>query len=332
MDNAREGLTISDPNLPDNPLVYVNKGFLKMTGYQPKEVIGRNCRYLQGPDTDKAEVAKIKKAIKQQKGYQTEIINYRKNGDPFWNYLSISPIYNDENQLIYFIGVQDDITLKKESEQLKQLIAKQKLITQTALEAQEQERETLGKELHDNVNQLLATVKLYLNLATEEEALRFEMLNRSKSVVDKAIDEIRKLSRALVTPNFNDVSLQDYVTELANTVQLAAPFKITILYTNFSEQSLTDKRKLMLYRIIQEQLNNIIKYAGASKVVIKLQEVDHVLQLTITDDGIGFNPTKTAKGIGLKNMNSRLELENSSMHIISSPGKGCQLLVKVPLC
>lgn len=331
MDNAREGITISDPTQPDNPLIFVNKGFLKMTGYSYEEVIGKNCRYLQGADTNTVEVTKIREAINKKQPVQTELLNYRKNGEPFWNYLSITPVFDEEGNLTNFIGVQDDITLKKEKELLEQTITQQKIITATTIEAQEKQREEIGKELHDNINQMLATLKLYLSLGYEDETLRLDMVDRSKSLIDKVIEEIRKLSKSLVIPHFEEVTLTEYITELVETIQLSAPFNIYLSLNNFKEEALDNKRKLMIYRILQEQLNNIIKYSKADDVLINFFEKNNLIHLSIKDNGLGFDASKTAKGIGLRNINSRLELENGRMQLITSPGNGCDMQVIIPL-
>nr|AML77567.1 putative LOV domain-containing protein [Cylindrocystis cushleckae] len=101
---------LSDPSLPDHPIVYASEGFLKMTGYASKEVIGRNCRFLQGPDTDRRTVLEIRDAIREERPCQVKILNYRKSGRPFWNLFHLAPIYSREDgRIVNFIGVQTEI-------------------------------------------------------------------------------------------------------------------------------------------------------------------------------------------------------------------------------
>lgn len=330
MDNAREGITISDATKPDNPLVYVNKGFLKISGYSHEEIIGRNCRYLQGKDTAPEAVEKIRAALCQKEAVQVELLNYRKNGEAFWNSLSITPVFNQKKELTHFIGVQDDITTKKNFIYSEQRVSRQKLIAETTIEAQEQQRKQLGMELHDNINQILATIKLYTTIAVQQTEKPNEVLERIKILTDTVIEEIRKLSKSLVGPTFENLNFEQTVTELVNDMKLAAPFSIELDINEFNDGKRTEKQKLMLYRIIQEQLNNIIKYAKASHVVIRIEERETYTSLLIKDDGVGFDASKISKGIGLRNISSRLEMESGTMEVATEPNKGCTLFITIP--
>jgi PAS domain S-box-containing protein len=101
---------ITDPREPDNPLVWVNPSFTRITGYEADEAVGRNCRFLQGPATDPAAVAEIRSALSEQRTVTTTLLNYRKDGTPFWNQLSVSPVFDGEGALVSFVGVQTDVT------------------------------------------------------------------------------------------------------------------------------------------------------------------------------------------------------------------------------
>ncbi|MRH41094.1 EAL domain-containing protein [Aquibacillus halophilus] len=110
------GLSIVDASLDDLPLVYVNEGFVEMTGYKKEEVLMKNCRFLQGPETDEKQVNKIKKAIKEYKAETVTLKNYHKDGSYFWNQFIISPIFGDDDKVLYYIGLQFDITKQVEEE------------------------------------------------------------------------------------------------------------------------------------------------------------------------------------------------------------------------
>ncbi|MBO0699702.1 MAG: PAS domain-containing protein [Zavarzinella sp.] len=115
-----QGVTITDPNKPDNPIVYVNEGFTRLTGYDRGEVLDKNCRFLQGKDTDPAAVEKIRQSVREAQPCFVEVLNYRKDGSTFWNALSIAPIFED-GKLTHFVGVQTDVTALKQMElQLRQ--------------------------------------------------------------------------------------------------------------------------------------------------------------------------------------------------------------------
>lgn len=330
MDSATEGITISDARLPDNPLIYINKGFSNMTGYEAREVIGKNCRFLQGQEKDQPGVKLIRKAINSRQKIQHEIINYKKDGTLFWNRLSITPVFNEANDLTHFIGVQEDITVQKEKEQLELKLANQELVTQITLIAEEKQRKEIGGELHDNINQLLATIKIYLNLALNDEEMREAMLKESQSTLIIAMDEIQKLSRSLVGININKETLEEALTQLIYSIGKAVPFIIEFKYNDDVEQNLSESRKLMFYRLIQEQLNNIIKHAGPKLVCINFWKEKTGIWFSIKDNGIGFDPGKKGPGIGLKNMQNRVGIESGSLSIITAEKKGCEIKVFLP--
>ncbi|WP_310538840.1 PAS domain S-box protein, partial [Phenylobacterium sp.] len=108
-----EGILITDPSLPDNPIIFASPGFERITGYSAAEALGRSCRFLQGPDTDKNSVALLREAIHAGRPCTVELLNYRKDGSPFWNAVSISPVLNDPGELTHFVGVQADVTARR---------------------------------------------------------------------------------------------------------------------------------------------------------------------------------------------------------------------------
>jgi hypothetical protein len=116
MDAAPVGISISDPSLPDNPLIYVNDQFTETTGYDRSEILGTNCRFLQGEDTDMDKVAEMADAVTEQEQVAVELKNYTKDGDLFWNRVEIAPIRDDQGQVEYFVGYQADVTDRKEAE------------------------------------------------------------------------------------------------------------------------------------------------------------------------------------------------------------------------
>ena len=111
------GILITDPTLPGSPIIYSNQGFERITGYAAGEVMGKNCRILQGKDTDPATIARLREAIHAGLPTVVELLNYRKDGTPFWNALHVSPVRDDRGVLVQFIGVQTDVTEHRELEQ-----------------------------------------------------------------------------------------------------------------------------------------------------------------------------------------------------------------------
>ena len=123
LDGSVNGITLSDPDQDDNPIVYANKAFELISGYSNEETVGRNCRFLQGQEKDQEELQQVRDAIKNAKPVEVTLKNFRKNGELFYNRLSITPLFDNEGHLIYFLGVQYDVT--------EQVLAQQEIKTLT---------------------------------------------------------------------------------------------------------------------------------------------------------------------------------------------------------
>ncbi len=125
LDTCVNGITLSDPDQPDNPIVYANEAFELITGYDREEIVGHNCRFLQGTDRDQPEIERIREALRDQKPVTVTLRNYRKDGTLFYNRFSIRPLLDRQGQLIYYLGIQYDVTDKVEAEEeLRRLNAK----------------------------------------------------------------------------------------------------------------------------------------------------------------------------------------------------------------
>jgi len=242
-------------------------------------------------------------------------------------------IYSPEQRPMRMIGAIQDITSRKKAEEIVmrdltlQQRLKQQQITEVVLGAQERERFELGQELHDNINQILATSKLYLDVAIEEREPRIELLVKSRNNISMAIEEIRRLSKELITPSLNDLGLVQSIQELIRSIQMVKKMKIRLAISGVEEAALQPEQKINVYRIIQEQLNNILKHAQASSVMIELNKEEEQIRLLVADDGRGFDPRMRRDGVGISNIISRAELYNGRVEIDSAPGKGCRLEV-----
>jgi PAS domain S-box-containing protein len=110
LDTCVNGITLSDPDQPDNPIVFANQVFTEMTGFRQEEIIGRNCRFLHGDDRDQEGLEMIRQALADESGTEVTLRNYRKNGELFYNQLTIQPLRDEQGKLIYYLGVQYDVT------------------------------------------------------------------------------------------------------------------------------------------------------------------------------------------------------------------------------
>jgi PAS domain S-box-containing protein len=264
-----------------------------------------------------------------------KIIN-RKTKQECWVHGLGDLILDPNGNVVKMLGTIQDITERKkmESELEDQKLNEQKVINEITIQAQEEERAELGRELHDNVNQILATAKMYLGMAKDGvQTSGDNLLAKSYEYIDEVMKEIRKLSHSLVAPSLGDIGLVESLQLLVEDTNILNCFKVDLCIDEGYSITVIDKKKeLMIYRIIQEQLNNINKYAKADKVGIALRQRNGELFLTVTDNGIGFDPSQISKtGIGLRNMKSRLEFYSGKLNVITAPGKGCTLEINLPV-
>jgi len=246
--------------------------------------------------------------------------------------------FNSEGQPVGLYGIVQDITERKEAEEalrslerqiLQQKIQEQKKIARAMIIAEEKEKNHLGRELHDNVNQLLAGTKLYLGMAGNKNAQLKELIKYPMELIDNSIEEIRTLCRGMVTP-LKNIDLKEMTEQLLNKLIQSTTIKTDFIYS-VPYAILTDDLKLNIYRVIQEQIGNILKYAGAKNVSISIKEQGDAINIITTDDGKGFNMNSQRKGIGISNMINRIESYNGKVKIESSEGNGCKIQVFIPI-
>ncbi len=195
------------------------------------------------------------------------------------------------------------------------------------------EQETMkliGRELHDNVVQVLTGAGLFLNIGLKKIGDTNNDLDKVDELIKKSIEEIRMLSHDLISPFLQGETLEKSVRELFNHASKTAGFRVKFDFRNFSEDLLSDRLKTSTFRILQEQCNNIIKYARPKLVIIRLSMNADQFNFEIIDDGVGFDKGIKTSGIGFINIRSRIALFNGQLNIDSSPGKGCIIRVSFP--
>jgi PAS domain S-box-containing protein len=293
--------------------------------------------YMLSPKLDKDRISTYKTLYeKALRGDTFTIIDHIKNPAECWLEVSFHPLRNG-NDIIGTACFSRDVTRRIESqkairgmerEMSNQKVQEQKQITRAIITAQEKERNHIGQELHDNICQILASSKLYLDIAgTRNESTR-ESVRYPLELVENSIQEIRRLSSRLVTP-LKNVDLKELVQSLL--IQLRANTDInTVFDYNVGDGDLDDNLKLNIYRIIQEQVNNMVKHASPGKIGISVQAEHRALRIEMKDDGKGFDLKKKRKGIGISNMMNRIDSFNGKMAIRSSPGKGCTIQIAIP--
>jgi len=316
---STNSIVISDPNQPDDPLVYVNPAFERTTGYTAEEVLGRNCRFLQDEDRDQPAVGELRAAVHEGRHCSVVLRNYRKDGTLFWNELSIYPVRDEERRVTNFVGVQNDITERIRTEEI-------------LSEIRRTERRRIARDLHDIVLQDLSGALQSLRL-TDLQAKgsgmvldlgeELEALGRASSGLRSAIYDLRRE---------RERPFLESVESLVELNQLATPEReIRLIVEDGFSVGLRTKASIELLRILQEALANVRRHSAATIVEVGLRTDDQAILLEVSDDGRGFDPGSARAGIGLSAMRERVEELGGEIEISSRPGEGTEVTVRVPL-
>lgn len=308
--------------------IYVSPTSKRILGYDPEFFTAKNAFSFIHPD-DLQSTQLFFEKLKEDGSLDLPPYRFQ-NGNGQWTWLETNMIdLIDDEAVNGIVANSRDITERKLSEEKAALekIIRQKEITEAIISAQENERSQIGRELHDNVNQLLGATRLYIEMAGKDADNRDSYLQSSSAYTLNAINEIRKLSKTLITPLINEIGLVESVKDIIREIMQVHPLKIVFNTLNFDEKNLNEKFKLNLFRIVQEQINNTLKHANAKIMQIDFKQFSDNISISIGDDGIGFDPSISRKGIGINNVISRAELYKGKVVIDSEPGKGCTLII-----
>jgi PAS domain S-box-containing protein len=327
---------IWDWNLLTNE-VFLGDGFEELFGYSIKnnkaDMITDWVNYLH-PDDKETVVKELQDCIRSpatewEHAYRVSRID----GSIAKVYVRASIIRYADGKAYRMIGAIQDLSRQKElEEKLEQEIRlKEKQIEEATEDAKETERSDIGKELHDNINQLLGASRMYLEMAKRGGENSALYLSRSSEYTLNAIDEIRNLTKGLTTDIINNIGLCDAIENTVRDMMEVNQVKISCSLESFKEDSVNDKFKHTVFRIIQEQLNNILKHANAKKIIISLAQNKRSIILGISDNGVGFDTGKKQTGIGIENIKNRASSYKGKADFVSQPGRGCVLTAIFPI-
>lgn len=316
------GITIADARQKDMPLVYVNAAFENICGYSAEEVMGKNCRFLQGRVRDEAARAQIRHAIEHREHLRIVLKNYRKDGTLFWNEMNLSPVLDMEGGLTHFIGIQTDVTEREE--------VKAKLLTRTQeLEAaclelkglSADKDRLLGIVAHDLRGPLGSLTQL-LDFVTETEDKndRDELIRMSSEVAGNTLTLVNdlldvsaiKTGRLEITKRPTD--LHAYFAGLAKaSARNAARKAITLelqLHLEAPEFSIDPNR---VDQIVNNLIGNAIKFSNrGTKIILVVQSTKQGIRIEVTDEGQGIQESELHKLFGEFSKTSTLPTENES--------------------
>ncbi len=309
-------------------IVEANETALELYGYSRNEFLQLTVLDIRTDDEHKRFLEIVQQARNNE--FTKKTMTWRHidhNGAVIIMEVSSHNIMYNGKKSVLALGKNVTEKIRLENSLAEERQVRHQQITDAVITGQEKERSQLGEELHDNINQILATTRLYIECGLSENNPRPDLVKESKILLEKAMFEIRKLSTTLLPPSLGEIGLLDALNDLAANFKEVNPLLIETDWDNFPEKLLHDKLKLTIYRIVQEQLNNVSKHAMANKVIIRLQKINDHICLELKDDGVGFNTAVKRNGLGLRNMISRAEVNNGNVHIESQPGAGCELRV-----
>jgi PAS domain S-box-containing protein len=245
-----------------------------------------------------------------------------------WFRMIVTPLQEKKYAGAVVMHIDISELRRLEQERLESKMEEQQKIAKAILLGQEKERNHIGQELHDNVNQILASTKMYLGVAGDKNKETKKLIKYPMELIDISMGEIRTLCHQMVAP-LKNIDLEDLIRELLHKLNQNTQIKTELVYA-VPDGSLSDDLKLNMYRIIQELFNNILKYARAKNVMVAVVANNGDMELTVTDDGVGFDPEKKRKGIGVSNIINRAKSFNGEITIHTAPGKGCSTFIHIP--
>lgn len=313
--------------------IFRNDALMDMIGYQMDDPRGLSWWLRRIHPDDRNRVSdKVKDSTdKNQQSWEDQ---YRfKCADGQYKFMRDKGYIVYENGLpVKMIGSLQDITNLKqlESQLMEEKLERQKEVSEMVIHVQEKERTRIGHELHDNVNQILSTTKLFVDMLVPGNNDQKKIKEKSLEYIMLAIEEIRKLSKEMVVPQLKEKGLITSIQALIEDIHLSTSVKIKFLHDQENDL-LSSGKKVSLFRIVQEQLKNILKHSKAKSIDICLQTKGNFIQLVIKDNGIGFDSSKTHRGIGLSNIYERTRFYNGDVVMQTKPGEGCILNVEIPI-
>ncbi len=292
---TRMAMIIADPRLPDIPIVFVNDAFLKLTGYTREEVIGRNCRFLQGPDTDPKAVTKIREAVKDRTDINVDILNYRKDGSTFWNALYISPVFTETNELQFFFSSQLDITERMEKEQsileekerFERAVRERTAELQSALEMQTALLHEVDHRVKNNL-QMVSSLIVMQSRTIPDENIRLSLRSMLQRV--EALSTVHR--RLYQSADISRFDLADFARDLVDGLVAASGRRIDIRLDIANAVEVAADKAAPIALILNELVTNAIKHAYVDGVpgqlVIRIAADDGVCRIEVEDNGKGL--------------------------------------------
>ena len=327
-------LGIMEVDLNEN-IQWVNKSFEQLTGYDFKQLKGKNARNVFIKDIP--EYDQVMKKITNERLSKNESLYEIKMKTKKYELLNVvisgSPIIDLNGKVKGSIGIHWNVT---EIRKMEKMIEQEKTIRQNevmkaTLNAEEQQREFIGNELHDGVGHILTYTSLFLQMASDSQNVNPQLFQKAHDNVEKAINEIRRISRNLVPPALIDLGLKEAIIELVNQYTDLKQIKFDISCKTADFKNLQFELQRNIYRVVQELISNSIKHSNCTAIKIDFKRTPESLQISYSDNGNGFIASKVKKGLGLKSINNRVYFYGGSININTSLKEGVKFEIILPV-
>jgi PAS domain S-box-containing protein len=333
-----DGVIITDPSQPDNPIIHCNEAIARITGYEPSEIVGRNCRFLQGTDRDQDARETVRGALENEESCRVLLRNYRKSGELFWNELSLSPVRDASGRTTHFVGVVHDAT-----ERIRLLEARaeyERALQNLAVRvprAEESERRRIATELHDELAQKLAFALLTLTeLGRHTSGKGRPALDRLETLLRESVEQVRSLIFDLSPPVLYDLGFGAAVEWLAERTETRHHLRCTVTDEG-APTSIDEDRSVVLFQAVRELLQNAVKHSGARRVHVRLgADGEGGIRVEVADDGKGFDPERLEHALtggtsfGLFNVRERVRNLGGSCDLLEAESGGARVLLRLP--
>lgn len=314
-----------------------NPGAERLKGYRADEILGRHfsCFFLPD-DLAAGRPAQILKTALEQGQYEEEGRRIRQDGTIFHAAVHLTPLFTPEQRHIGFVEVTRDVTARIQAEEeRRQALFRTRFVEQT-IAAREDEQRRLARELHDGIGQSLTSLRMALRVVEQADDVSTAQAaaHELRSMVVRTEDEVRRLTRNLRPAVLDDLGLVPALSRLADEVRRSQKVQIRLDAANAATVRLPDVVETALYRIAQEALTNVVKHAGAETIDLRLDCAPTGVQLTVADDGVGYDATAPSLNdggrFGIVGMRERVALLNGAFEIEGRPDGGTTILVTIP--
>ncbi|MES1986155.1 MAG: histidine kinase dimerization/phosphoacceptor domain -containing protein [Pseudomonadota bacterium] len=293
---TRMPMVITDPRQDDNPIVFVNEAFQKLCGYDAEEIVGRNCRFLQGPDTDPEALENIRDALHAEEAISIDLLNYKKDGSTFWNALYISPVRGEDGSLQFFfasqLDVSDRIDAQKQIAEQKAAVEEQVRARTADLQSALEEKTILLHEVDHRVKNNLTMIGSLLRL--QSRSLGDPQLQRTLENMLERIDALAIVHRRLYqSEDISKFDIGQFAFNLAADVLGTSGRSNIVLESDVESVIIPSSKASATGLILNELITNSVKHAFADgrpgTLSLAVKEADGLITISLRDDGPGFD-------------------------------------------